>query len=530
MDLNSDPGTRKAPAGAGLAGPPVAPSLSRRTLVAGAGAATFGAALAAITRRSFAAPAYPNDVPADVDPSSLVHKLVNRITFGGSESELALAESMGYEGYLEYQLNHTAIDDSIADARVAPLSTVFMSANDLFQDDDNRPTTSQIRNELTEHLTIRAVYGTRQLHERMVEMWTDHFNIAITDDDPQYLKTVDDRDVIRSNALGNFGTLLTASAHSPAMLVYLNNNLSTALSPNENYAREIMELHSLGVDGGYTQQDVVQVARCFSGWTRYGSASNNAPNCGKFLYSSGRHATGAKTVFAGTPQQLNIPNRSASLGKADGDDVLNALKFHPSTARFIATKICRHFVAEDPSSKLVDKVAAAYTSSGGDIKSMLRVALAPNVIAAAPPKFKRPFHLIVSALRALSANITSTTGLRSQYSLAGHAPYTWLTPDGYPDKLAHWSGLLLPRWNFGASLMNGTTGSVTGTSVDTAAFFSGATTPAQAVERISQRLFAGRMNASDRSAVAAYIGTSTSSTRWREAIGLSIASPGFQWY
>ena len=175
-------------------------------------------------------------------PASSVHWLVRRLTLGETEAELATANSLGYQGYLDYQLDYTAIDDSAIDARIASYSTLTMEPNVLrtFQ------LQSLITNELIEATILRSVFSRRQLYQRMVEFWTDHFNIDHNTGFTRFLKTVDDREVIRPYALDTFPNMLMASAKSPAMLVYLDNISSIAGNPNENYARELMELHTLG--------------------------------------------------------------------------------------------------------------------------------------------------------------------------------------------------------------------------------------------------------------------------------------------
>lgn len=487
--------------------------LSRRGLLTGAG--VLAAMYAAPSR---ARAAGPNDVPQDVDPGSVLTRLVRRVTLGANPAELALANSLGYSGYLEYQLNYTAIDDSACDARLANLPTLTMT-----QQAQYAQAASLLSNELTEGTLIRSTFSQRQLYQRMVEFWTDHFNIDITKEPCNMLKSVDDRDVIRANALGNFGTLLRASAHSPAMLTYLDNQTSTATTPNENYAREIMELHSMGVDGGYTQADVIAVSKCFSGWG-YDAGATSATR-GNFLYSSGRHNNNAKTIFAGTPQQLNI---AAGGGQTDGDRVLTALVNHPSTAVYIATKMAKWLLREDPNQSLINAVAATYTATGGDIKAMIRTILQPNVLAAAPLKYKRPYHLVVSALRALPTNFTASSGLRSQLDLCGHRPFYWTTPDGYPDTMLYWQGLILSRWNFGAALLNA---NVSGVSIDYTTFFSGLTTAQQMVEKIDQVLFSGEMNASDKDKVRIFLlPDPVTATKKKEALGVAIAAPSFQFY
>jgi uncharacterized protein (DUF1800 family) len=481
--------------------------LSRRALFGGA------AAVAAAWRASADDdPARTVRTRADADPASLVERLVDRITFGTTTEEIALARSLGYNAYLEHHLDHLAIDDSTLDAMLAPLTTLSMPYSSLAPLAE-----SQTRNELIGAAILRATFSKRQLFERMVELWTDHFNIDILTAD--HYKTVDDRSVPRAHALGTFPALLDASAHSPAMLYYLNNNVSTAGNPNENYARELMELHTLGVSGGYTQTDVQEVARCLTGWTIWGAGAGAALH-GTFRYNNGTHDNGQKTVLG----NVIAPGG----GVNDGLTVLSLLVNHPSTAQFIAGKICRHFLGYGVSQGIINKVAQTYTSTNGDIKEMLRVALRPQHLQAAAPKIKRPFHHFISALRASGATISSTNTLRARLFEAGHQPYTWPTPDGYPDQLSHWSSNILVRWNFGATAVSGT---ITGVVIDDAAFYSGATTADQMIARINERLFANRMPADERDRIrAALLPEPVSVTRRRDALGLAIGSPAFQWY
>jgi uncharacterized protein (DUF1800 family) len=358
----------------------------------------------------------------------------------------------------------------------------------------------------------------RQLSERMVEFWTDHFNIDILNGDDRYLKTVDDRDVIRAHALGGFPALLDASAHSPAMLLYLDNHVSVVGNPNENYARELMELHTMGADGGYTQQDVAEVARCFTGWGLF--FRTGQPNAGTFRFNAAQHDNNQKTVLGNI-----IP---AGGGINDGLTVLSILVNHPSTARYVSKKLCRWLLGENTPQSIVDSVAATYTATSGDIKAMIRTALTPNFLADAAPRYKRPFHHMVSALRALPSSIVTTTALRTQLEASGHRPFTWGTPDGYPDSLQYWSGLILPRWNFGASLMQN---QYNGLSVNIATLFSGLTTAQQMADRINTSMFGGEMPPAERDRIRDYLlPDSPTESRRREAVGLAIAAPGFQWY
>lgn len=493
------------------------------TAVATAGAAVGLGALA--TPAKAARPS----VRADVDPGAILKKLVDRTTFGATESELALASSLGYSAYLERALNPAAIDDAACDALLAPLTTIFMTPAQLYLSDADIPSDGTIVNELIDAKAIRAIYSQRQLLERMVDFWTDHFNIAVNEGDRRRLKTADDRDVIRANALGNFRDMLLASARSAAMSDYLDNKSSNATSPNENYARELMELHAMGADGGYTQTDVQQVARCFTGWYYYFSALSNGDLAGTFRFNSSRHAGGSKTVLGNT-----IPARTGAAGEQDGIDVINILAAHPSTAAFVSKKMCRYLLGENVRQSVIDAVAATYTATSGDIKSMIRTAFDPNTLYDADPAFKRPFHLYASTLRVLPATLTTPAAynsLRSWNNVAGHQPFFWVPPDGYPNTLGYWGGLLVPRWNFPAQLMNGTTGSISGIVVDDVAFYGSATTADQLVDRINAAIFQGEMLPADRTRVRTYLATNVGSrTVRREAIGLALSSPSFQWY
>lgn len=490
--------------------------VSRRELFSPlAGLAAMWGASSALTPRQ----ARASEVSADADPGSLLFKLVGRITFGWTEAEMALATSLGYAGYLEYHLNHTAIDDSAVNALLAPLTTLGMTPHQLYDISGGTVVT-----ELQQALILRAVFSKRQLFERVADFWTDHFNIDINVEELQVLKTVDDRDVIRANALGNFTTLLDASMHSPAMLIYLNNNVSRVGFINENYARELMELHTMGVDGGYTQQDVIEVARCLTGWQYFRqSADPMVINEGTFRYNAGQHDNGQKIVLGNI-----IP---AGGGINDGLMVRNILVNHPSTARYIAKKMCIRFLGESVPQAIINDVAATYTSTGGDIKSMIRTMLKPNTLYDAEPRYKRPFHQYMSALRTLPTTITSSTGIRSNLTAAGNVPYVWSSPDGYPDRNDHWMGLILPRWNFGASLMNGTTGSVSGAVVDDVAFFNGLVTADQCADKINSAMFGGTLPLADRNRIRDHmLPNNPTRTRKREAVGLAIGAPSFQWH
>jgi uncharacterized protein (DUF1800 family) len=311
-------------------------------------------------------------------------RLVQRVTFGATLTDMARIGQVGYLAYLVEQLDYEKIDDSwLEDILRENLPTLSMSAGEIYHGFPERIDIPIF--ELLIARVYRAIYSPRQLFEVMVEFWSDHFNIDLFGDTGYFLKLVDDRDVIRRHAMGKFSDLLKASAHSPAMLAYLTNDSNYKDHPNENYARELMELHTLGADNGYTQEDVRQVARCFTGW----AYEWEGPGLGAFRFYPEAHDDGEKVVLGQV-----IP---AGGGIGDGERVLDILARHPNTAWFVARKLLRFFWGYEPPAQYVAQVAGVYLRSGGDVRSMLRVILKRKWMETATPKLKRPFHLIASA-------------------------------------------------------------------------------------------------------------------------------------
>lgn len=444
--------------------------------------------------------------------------LVNRLTFGWTEEEQLLADTLGYHGYLEHHLNPEAIPDNACESLISSYLRLNWNPYNLHSVQP-QVTVHQV----TESTIVRAVYSKRQLLERMVEFWTDHFNVDINKSHIPWLFPLWLRLAIRPHALGTFPQLLAATAQSQVMMFYLDNVISNGTSPNENYSRELMELHTMDVGGGYTQEDVEEVARCFTGWTvHYGYGSGST---WEFLYRPEWHDNGPKVVLG-----TQIP---AGGGFNDGLTVLDILAHHPSTARFISRKLCQRFWDYNPSETLVDAVTTTYMNTGGDIKAMLRTLFTTVNPSTAAPKFKRPFHLFASTMRATKTQINpqpffTGSALRNLYSSAGHHPFYHSPPDGYPDRLDAWSGLLLPRWNFSAILANN---GIADTSINLAAFLDGASTSAAVADRIDQRLFGGRMPASEKALLLNYLGAgSPTESVIRDAIGLAASAPSYQWY
>ena len=438
-------------------------------------------------------------------------RLARRITMGLTWEEAQLARSRGFSGYLDYHLDATAIDDSAVETFVATnYPQLVMTGEQLYALPANT-----VLAQLQQATLFRAAFSRRQLYERMVEFWTDHFNISMRD--VGYLKTIDDREVIRKHALGKFPDMLRASAHSPAMLVYLDNNISRAPRVNQNYARELLELHTLGVDGGYTQDDVNEVARCFSGWTIQGR--------GNFLFDPSGHDNGTKS-FLGQTVPAGTPGSQAGIN--DGEQVLTYLAMHPTTARFISRKMIRWLLRYDPWPTQINAVSAVYMNTGGSIPDMIRAILTPDNIAAAPPKHKRPFHFVVSALRGLNPAVRGVAALSgNQLATMGMQSFVWETPDGYPDSVPYWSGGNMQRWSFGTFLSALSAGDII---VDVAPFRT-TDTPDGITAAINRALFGGEVPSTTEARIRSYLSAAAiSNTRVREAIALAISSSTFQWY
>ncbi len=454
--------------------------------------------------------------PGSPPLSSTELRLLERATMGAAVADLERLSALGYDGWLAEQLDDESLDDAPLEAVLArALPSISMSAEQLFTRYLQDPATPIV--ELATARLYRAIYSPRQLYERMVTFWSDHFHTDLFADAGFLLKPVDQREVIRRHALGNFRELLHASAHSPAMLVYLTNDSNVAGHPNENYARELLELHTLGADRGYTQRDVVEVARCFTGWTVSGPGGGG--RFGEFFFDARAHDSGAKTVLG-----QSIP---AGGGVEDGERVLDILAGHFLTSKFVAGKMARYLWGYDPPAAIVDRAAAVFRQTSGDIREVVKVLLKRSRIRNAKPKLKRPFHLVTSTARALAADVRRPYVLLQQLFEAGHFPFYWPPPNGFPDSEGYWSGFVLPRFNIGANLHSDATGGMV-LGVD---FLDPELTPQQLTDRIDHVLFHDRMSAADRAAVRDYLAAvPVNRKRIREAIGLAVSAPDFQRY
>jgi uncharacterized protein (DUF1800 family) len=347
-------------------------------------------------------------------------------------------------------------------------------------DDSKRP--PRIVAELAMAKVTRAIYSERQLQQVMDDFWFNHFNVFAGKGEDRYYLTSYERDVVQPHALGKFKDLLTATAKSPAMLFYLDNFLSAdpraaerqamlramrqarygpfgrpwpprpPVNPqakknerglNENYGRELMELHTLGVDGGYTQKDVTEVARCFTGWT-----IDKPRIYADFKFDDRLHDPDTKIVLG---------KKIHAGGMKDGEQVIDVLMHNPSTAKFISTKLARRFVSDNPPGALVNRMAEAFQSSDGDIRAVMKTMIwSPEFWSreAYRAKIKTPFELVVSAARALHTDVDTPLALVQWVGRIGEPLYQCQPPTGYSDKAETWvnTGALLNRLNFSLAL------------------------------------------------------------------------------
>jgi len=402
----------------------------------------------------------PFDAPTGAAIDPITHAL-NRAAFGPRPGDYQRIRKMGRNpdeaavAWLDQQLEPEKIADEEAEYAARRFETLSEPIGELFEYQPDL-----LHNELMRATLARAVHSERQLFEVMAQFWSDHFNIDPSKGDCKWLKVADDRDVIRKHALGKFADLLHASATSAAMLWYLDGRVNRRAGPgdkpNENYARELLELHTLGVRGGYTQHDVMEVARCLTGWTVRSTGTKPYLQIGAVEFNPALHDFGAKIVLGQA-----LPSTDTALpkdvleqrGRHELERVLKIVIDHPSTAQHLATKLCRHFIADKPPMEAVDKVAEEFAQSQGNMRQTLRALFKTDEFRAARGgKFKRPFTFIVSALRGTGARTDCGLEIVDYLRRMGHAPFNYPTPEGYPDQATPWMGTLLWRWNFAVAL------------------------------------------------------------------------------
>ncbi|HEX6884773.1 MAG TPA: DUF1800 domain-containing protein [Planctomycetota bacterium] len=464
--------------------------------------------------------------------------LVHRITMGFTEAEHERAQALGFENYLEEQLEPDAIDDPHVEAKLGAFPVVGMSPKEVFEGYETR--TQEAYVELKSARLVRAVHSRRQLQERLVEFWLDHFNIDHNKGLGWALLPEFERTVIRAHALGSFPAMLAASAFDAAMLFYLDNWLNVGSAPQENYARELLELHTLGVDGGYSEADVVEVARCFTGWTL--NPDPASPDWMRGHFDPTQHSSGPKLVLGHVVRGAPAAGRPGQpVERDDAQAVLDIVAAHPSTARFLARKLLRRFLTPEPPAGLVERVAATYLATRGDIRAMMRVILTREHLSAnagfLAPKYRRPFHLLTGLLRTMQGNLRQSQEVALGHLVAmGHSPYDYPPPTGYPDDLSAWGGALLPRWVFVTALMGRDLTGIPLIGILDLRTKLGWTSPADnpgLAARIDARLLGGTLSAFEIEVLQQFIDgypTAFGQGALEDTLALAASLPGSQWY
>ncbi len=411
---------------------------------------------------------------------------LNRMGFGPRPGDLAALMAMGansearLNAYIDQQLNPAAIDDSACDAIIAAqgFTTLNKSLGRLWADHtikEGIDWSERIRpaSETVQATFLRAIYSKRQLVEVLADFWHNHFNVYGWDNWSASTWVHYDRDVIRANQLGNFRKMLGAVAHSPAMLYYLDNVSNTSAGPNENYTREMFELHTLGAenylgvastvgqdgqyhhpapagDDGmpllYVDEDIYSATQCFTGW-------RINRDTGAFVFEDDVHAKYSKIVLA-----RNIPSGS---GQQDGETVLDIVANHPGTARAVCRKLCRRLIADNPPESVVQAAADLFyakRNAPDQLKQVVALILRSAEFRSTwGQKIKRPFEYTVSVLRATNADFAWSESLRWRYENMAQSLFSWRPPDGYPDKKEAWSSTMpmLQRWRMCNFLTDG---------------------------------------------------------------------------
>jgi len=554
--------------------------------------------LGAATALSLGVAALPVSAQTPADSARALH-LLSRASWGPRPSDIGAVLTMGANTWLDRQLNPENLADRDVEARLKLLPTVSLSMSELYRDYSPRPADVQaarkaqamgdsgmakmqdamtpaerreraarspqrLHAELVTAKLQRSVFSERQLEDVMTDFWFNHFNVFFNKGQDRYLVSDYERSAIRPNVFGKFENLLIATAQHPAMLFYLDNWQSVyvdtaaralqntgplaarlrARGLNENYARELLELHTLGVDGGYTQADVIEVARALTGWTyeppraqQQGQApqrpAGNRARAGRgmqevrgkgdvpFVFRAQLHDRDEKTVLG---QKL-----AANRGIEDGMDVMKIVARHPSTARFIATKLVERFVSDKPPADLVDHLADVFQKTNGDLREVTRALFTSDEFYSSEyrhAKVKTPYELVVSAARATGAEVSQSRRSIDLLRTMGHLPYAEPTPAGFPAMSEDWvnSGAMLNRMNFGLDLAGGR---VDGVRIDASLMPRGETSTDVLLTAVLPGIDTKRLSQRISEDLAAQSGL-TQRARLQRALGLALGSPEFQ--
>lgn len=414
--------------------------------------------------------------PTPVNPKVL--HIINRLSFGPAPGDIKKVEAMGVESYIKQQLSPDSIPEPESLTRqLSQMKTLRLNPVQLLQyattiPDVKKPDQpkkkagirpgSLIFNETTQSRLLRATKSNRQLQEVMVDFWYNHFNVDAEKKRNRIWVGAYEQEAIRPYALGRFRDLLGATAHHPAMLVYLDNSKNRAINSrnrpnsqnkveglNENYARELMELHTLGVDGGYTQQDVIALAKIFSGW---GVVNNKNPqNSSGFVFNSKHHDLSDK-VFLG--------HQIKGRGEAEGEEALDILARSPATARHISYKLAQYFVSDNPPETLIKKLAQQYLATDGNIREVLNTLFQSSEFWDQKnfnSKFKTPYQYAISIVRATGIELNNTRPITQFFNELAMPLYGCPTPDGYKNTKEAWLNpdAMARRLSFATAIANG---------------------------------------------------------------------------
>jgi len=511
-------------------------------LLTACGGATDGAAGAAEPEGASGESARPvparSERPPTAEELALSAHVLNRFAFGPRPGRVEEVARLGPRHWLASQLRPGRIDESRRMEALEPHALAVRDPQEIrrwFRRRVHRDGVyhGSVRRELRGHFQMsviaRHVASERQLHEVMVDFWTNHFNVCLRKGAVRWLAGDYLERAIRPHALGRFEDLLVATARHPAMLVYLDNHRSVAEGAggpapnaglNENYARELLELHTVGVDGGYTQRDVVEVARILTGWT---SSNHRSGEPVRFVFREAWHDDGEKTVMG-----REFP---AGGGEREGLELLSFLAHHPSTARFLARKLLTRFVADEPPEECVEPVAERYLASDTDIAETLRAVIRCPVLWEPEnrgAKVKTPLELVVSTIRAVDGDLTGEPGPARASAALLQPVLMEPVPTGYPDVAAEWTGAgaMLARMDFVGRLA---AGEVDGVRIDLDRLAAPSDDAERVADDVLARVLAGRSRVETRTAIVSAIEDEPDPRRARRiAVGFALASPEFQ--